>query len=52
MSGMSLVTTLKYDVYHLLPMFHVHTQLRINLSVVVFVVLYIFFYNSAVHYTK
>jgi len=43
---MSLVTTVKSDVYHLLPTFHVHTQIGINLSIVVFVAYY--FYNSAV----
>jgi hypothetical protein len=43
---MSLVITLKYDVYHMLPMFHVHTQIGTNLRIVVFIALY--FYNSAV----
>jgi hypothetical protein len=47
---MSLVTTLKYELYHLLPMFHVHTQIVINLSIVLFVALE--FYNSAVHRNK
>jgi hypothetical protein len=41
-----MVTTLKYDVYHLLPTFHIHIQARINLSIVVLVALH--FHNYAV----
>ena len=40
MPEMSLVTTLKHCLSHMLPTFHVHAQVRINLSIMVFVALF------------